>query len=206
VLVERAVERRLAGARADAVRDVDRLIEATYAVAQREGTVEPTLRAILREAGLSTEAFYRHFSSKDELLLVVLADGRHRLTGYLAHRMERADEGFDRVQAWIEGVMAQAADPVAASRTKPFLANLGRLTERFPGEMARSVDAMVDPLHRALDAAVPPAIRPRDRRSDAMAVYRLALSAMQTHVLSGTAPSEHEVDHLVAFCRRGVME
>jgi len=170
-------------ARAEAERDVDRLVEATYLLAQRQGTVEPTMRAILRQAGLSTEAFYRHFSSKDELLLVVLADGRHRLAGYLTHRMDRAPEGFERVRAWIEGVMAQAADPVAASRTKPFVANLGRLTERFPEEMARSVDAMVDPLHRALTRAVAPGVRPRDRRADAMAVYRLVISAMQTHVL-----------------------
>lgn len=203
-LVDRAIERRLAPVRAGAARDVERLVEATYEVTRRQGTVEPTLRAILSAAGLSTEAFYRHFESKDELLVVVLADGRQRLAGYLAHRMERAPEGWGRVRAWIEGVLAQAADATAAERTRPFVANLGRLTERFPDEVARSVDAMVEPLERALAAAVPAARRARDRRADAMAVYRLSFSAMQTHVLSRTAPSRREVDHLVEFCRRGV--
>jgi hypothetical protein len=135
---------------------------------------------------------------------VELADGRQRLAGYLAHRMERAPEGWGRVRAWIEGVLAQATDPVAAERTRPFLANLGRLTERFPEEVARSVGAMVEPLEEALAAAVAPGRRAQDRRADAMAVYRLSVSAMQTHVLSKSAPSRHEVDHLVAFCRRGV--
>ena len=34
------------------------------------------MRDILREAKLSTPAFYRHFKSKDELFVMLLDDGR----------------------------------------------------------------------------------------------------------------------------------
>ena len=46
---------------------------------RREGSIDPQVRAIVQEAGLSNQAFYRHFSSKDASLLAVLADGQRQL-------------------------------------------------------------------------------------------------------------------------------
>jgi hypothetical protein len=118
-LVERAINRAIAEQYAQAAQEVDRIVDATYRVIEREGTVEPRIRDILQEAGLATQAFYRHFRSKDELLLVILDDGRRRLAQYLVHRMEKASGPVAEVRAWIEGMLAQAADPGAASRTSP---------------------------------------------------------------------------------------
>ena len=72
-----------------------------------------------RESGLSTQAFYRHFRSKDELLVVLLDDGRRRIVDYLAHRMEKADEPAAQIRAYVEGVMAQATDREASARHPP---------------------------------------------------------------------------------------
>jgi AraC-like DNA-binding protein len=77
-LVQRAINRSLSERYASAAGEVGRIIDATYRVFERTGTFDPRVREILSEAGLSTQAFYRHFASKDELLLVVLDDGRHR--------------------------------------------------------------------------------------------------------------------------------
>ena len=44
-----------------------------FVVMRREGNIDPQVRAIVQEAGLSNQAFYRHFASKDALLLAVLA-------------------------------------------------------------------------------------------------------------------------------------
>ena len=87
------------------------------------------LRDILRESGLSTQAFYKHFRSKDELMLVLLDDGRRRLVGYLAHRMEKAGRPEQRIRAWIEGVLAQASDPEVAARTRPTAAETDHLVQ-----------------------------------------------------------------------------
>src|SRR4051794_24789532 len=83
--LQRAVARAVSGRVASATHDVERLVEATYRVMRQGGTVEPRVREILLEAGLSTQVFYRHFRSKDDLLLVVLDDGRRRLAAYLEH-------------------------------------------------------------------------------------------------------------------------
>ena len=150
-LVERAITRGLSDRYAAAEEDVARIIEATYRVIERTGTVDPRVRDILDEAGFSSPTFYRHFASKDELLLVILDDGRRRLADYLEHRMAKATTG--RVRAWIEGVAAQAVDRAAASRTRPFLANTARIAEQFPTEQESSQELLLALLTDAVRAA-----------------------------------------------------
>src|SRR5438093_4705569 len=110
-LARRSVERSLAERQASYVEEIQDIVDATYRVIERAGTVDPTLRDILRESGLSTQAFYKHFRSKDELLLLLLDDGRRKLLGYLDHRMEKATSPAGRICSWVEGVLAQAANP-----------------------------------------------------------------------------------------------
>ena len=192
-LARRAVERTVADRHASYVDEMDRVVDATYRLIERTGTVDPSMRHILRETGLSTQAFYRYFQSKDELMLLVLDDGRRRLLGYLEHRMARADTGEKKVAEWIEGVMAQAADPTAAARTRPFVANQDRLAEAFPDDHQASVDALVQQLAEALDG---------DRRA-AEAIYLLTMAALHKHLTYGTRPTRADVASLVQFCLGG---
>lgn len=203
--MQRAISRAVSDRYRSAAKDVERIIEATYRVVERQGTVDPRLRDVLDEAGISTEAFYRHFRSKDELLLVLLGDGRHRLATYLAHQMNKAPDELGRIRSWIEGVLAQAVDPTAASRTRPFLANLSRLTERFPEEQRQSMRALVALLEDAVAAAqVADVVSSTDPDRDADAIYHLSISVMEAHVLAGTTPTQGDVDHLVAFSLRAI--
>lgn len=50
-----------------------------------------TLREVARRAGVSHNAPYRHFTSRDELLLAVAAEGFERLCATMKKRMERGD-------------------------------------------------------------------------------------------------------------------
>src|SRR4029453_15442160 len=88
--------------------EVRRLIDAAFAVMQETGDIDPAVRDIVRRAGLSNQAFYRHFSSKDALLLAVLADGQRQLIEHLEGRVASTKEPKEQVRRWIEGVMAQA--------------------------------------------------------------------------------------------------
>ncbi len=201
-LAQRAVARAVAGRQEAYADELARIVEATYRVIEHSGTVDPTLRDILRESKLSTQAFYRYFTSKDELLLVLLDDGARRLVGYLEHRMERAPGPDGQVRAWVGGVLHQAADGGAARRTRPFMANEARLAERFPTEQQASVDLLVGLL-------VPPITelvggRRTDARRDAEAVYHLAFGALRRHLVRGTAPGRAEAEHLSRFALAGI--
>jgi len=204
-LVERAVRRGFSDRYAAAEEDVTRIIDATYRVMERTGTIDPKVRDILVEAGFSSPTFYRHFASKDELLLVILDDGRRQLTGYLTHRMVKATDGRGRVRAWIDGVMAQATNAAAAARTRPFVANTGRIAEQFPDEHAASLRGPLDLLVAALaDAAADGSLTPADEERDAQAVSDLVFATMERHVLARTRPSPAELRALVAFCERAL--
>jgi AcrR family transcriptional regulator len=207
-LARRAVDRTVADRQSEYAREMQRIVDATYRVIERTGAVDPSLRDILRETGLSTQAFYRYFQSKDELLLLLLDDGRRRLLGYLEHQMQKEATPEGAVAAWIRGVLAQAADPAAASRTRPFLANQDRLAEAFPEEQKASVELLIGQLSGALMAlGVPGGGRRRrriDDRRDAEAVYDMVFGLLHRHLVEGTAPAAADVDHLVKFTLRAV--
>ena len=203
-MARRAVERSVA-ARQDAYADeMQRIVDATYRLIERSGSVDPSLRDILRETKLSTQAFYRYFQSKDELFLLLLDDGRRQLLSYLEHRMEKATTPAAQLRAWIEGVLAQAAQPKAAARTRPFVVNEARLAEAFPDEQQASVDLLVDQLAevvRRLPHAA--SASTADARRAAEAIYELAFGRMHSHLISRTRPTPAEVEYLVRFATKG---
>jgi AcrR family transcriptional regulator len=204
-LVERTVDRTVAGRYAAAAQEVDNLVEATYRVIERAGSVDPKIREILTEAGVSTQVFYRHFQSKDELMLVLLDDGRRRLATYLEHQMGKADDPLSQVRAWVVGTLAQARDPKAAARTRPFARSLGHLQEQYPGEHRESVEVLVGLLRRAIeqaaDAGVATSASPAH---DATLIYLMTQSLMDRHLREMTTPSKAEVARTADFALRGI--
>jgi len=203
-LARRSAERSLAGRQASYAEEIEKIIDATYRVIARTGSFDPTLRDILRQSRLSTQAFYKHFRSKDELMLLLLDDGRRRLLGYLEHRMDKATTPAGRVRAWVEGVLAQASDPRAASRTRPFLANRDRLAEAFPAEQQTSVDALVDLLATSIRDLPGTKRDARHARRDAQAVYDVTFGALHRYLTSKTKPAAADVEHVVRFCLRAI--
>jgi len=174
--------------------EVRRLLDAAYTVLRRTGELEPRVGDVVREAGLSNQAFYRHFRSKDELLLALLDDGQRRLLAALEGRMLRVgagEAGEARVRAWVEGVLEQARRSEAADNTRPFVVNGLRLADRFPLEWSRSRDALLAPLRAAIDDLG------GDAERGAPAVYHLAFGAMQDALVRRERPSDADVEHVV---------
>ena len=197
--IEHAVAARTLGPRSEAyAEEVRRLVDATYAVMRRTGDIDPRVADIVRESGLSNQAFYRHFRGKDELLLTVLDDGQRRLVSYLEARMARAEPGASRVRAWIEGVLEQARNRDAAANTRPFAVNSARLADRFPAESAASREHVVAPLRDAVQDAG------GDPQRDADAIYQLAMGTASDAIARGATPSREQVVHLVEFALRGI--
>jgi AcrR family transcriptional regulator len=197
------VERAVSAQKAQAVDEVARIVDATYRVMANQGSVEPRVRDILEEAGVSTQAFYRHFASKDELLLVIIDDGLRQLADYLELRMARAaSEGPEaEVRAWLLGMLAQAANPEASRRTRPFINGIRRLGDLHPAEQRGAIDRLVDILAGAIERGVDAEVfTDGDLRRRAGYVYRLGVGVMEDHILEATTPTKAENEALVSFC------
>ena len=204
-LADKAVERQVEGRRAEYAAEMRRIVDLTFALVQRTGSLEPSMREILAETGLSTQAFYRYFSSKDELMLALLDDGRHRLVDTLQRRMADATDPAGQVRAWIEGVLAQTSNGRAAARTRPWVLSEQRLAELFPREQQASVDALVGlltaPVERLRRGA---SMKSSDNEAMASMVYQLTFAVLRSHLVADTKPNAREAEVLVDFCLKGI--
>jgi AcrR family transcriptional regulator len=72
----------------------------------------PRVADIVAAAGLSNDAFYRFFASKDALVEAIVERGARTVVGYVRYRMARAAEDGPeaRLRAGIEAVPRQAPD------------------------------------------------------------------------------------------------
>src|SRR5262245_33757089 len=115
-VASRIAQRTLARRGADYAGEVRRLLDAALDVMRRCGTTSrPRVADIVAAAGLSNDAFYRHFPSKDALVAAILEDGTQRLLGYLAHQMDKEPAPEGKVRRRVEGGLPQAAGEDSAA-------------------------------------------------------------------------------------------
>ncbi len=205
-----AVDRALAGRRAGYEQEISRLIRAAFAEIRRSGRLEPRVGEIVRAAGLSNQAFYRHFGSKDELLLAVLDEGVAMLEATLARRIDAADSAEAAVRGWVEGILEQALDPEAAAATRPFAVSRARLAQQFPDDVAACearLAALVVPVLERLRAEADG----RDEETgaalasrDATALYDLSMGFVQRQLAHEAPASRADAAHLVQFALRAL--
>jgi AcrR family transcriptional regulator len=205
-LVDQTVDRSLALRREAARGEVERLVRAAFTMIEKSGGLDPKVSEILAEAGLSNQAFYRHFRSKHELLVAVLDEGVRGLADYLATRMEAAKGPVPAIRAWVRGMAAQAQDPAGAQASRPFALARGRLAEAFPAEVAGSRAQLTAPLRAALAEALEsgdlPAVEPSQ---DAELLYHLMMNWIEARLVEGRIPEPAEVDRLEAFALSGLL-
>ncbi len=204
-LVDQTIDRSLALRREAARGEVERLVQAAFSVIEKSGGLDPKVSDILAAAGLSNQAFYRHFRSKHELLVAVLDRGIRGLADYLAARMEAASNPVAAIREWARGMAAQAQDPVGAKASRPFALARGRLAETFPSEVAGSRAQLTAPLRAALDAARAGGALPAvDPDQDAEALYHLMMGWIEARLVEGRIPDAAEVERLESFVMSGL--
>lgn len=177
---ERAVERSLEAHRARVAGEVEALVDAGLRVLRRRGSAGLTVAEVLREAGLSTRAFYRHFRSKDELVLAIYEQEATRANERLRARLTATRSPRAAVEAWIDETLALGFDPRRAHRTRALAAEGARLQADHPAEFGRILDGLLAPLAAALRELPSP-----DPERDARVVHAVAW-AMVAEKLSGS--------------------
>jgi AcrR family transcriptional regulator len=168
-IADRAVERAVEAAKTRARDDVQLLIAAGLSVLRREGAAEMTIADVLTEAGLSTRAFYRHFTSKSDLLLAIYEHEVQLYGPRLQHRLDAAVTPADALVVWIDELLAAGFEPSRGERTRTMFTWADALQQEFPAEFAAIRDALTDPLEVVLaaglaDGSFPAADPPRDAR------------------------------------------
>jgi AcrR family transcriptional regulator len=189
-LVARAVEPR----RTRANEEIRALVEAGLAVLRREGAAGLTVGEVLRVAGLSTRAFYRHFRSKDELVLAIYERESDAAQARLRERVATATSPHAALVVWVDETLALAYDPRRARRTRVLLAEGRRLEADHPREFAAIVDGVVAPLAAVLRAHGSP-----EPERDARTVHAVTWSLVAERLAGGTLPLDAARAHVLRF-------
>jgi len=162
----------------------------------RAGTASKARVAdIVATAGLSNEAFYRHFPSKDELVSALLDDGALRLQSYLAHQMAKERTPEAQVRRWVEGVLSQAGGEVGETTLAVLYNSSGAGGGQAAGRHFAS-----GPLTTLLHDPLAELGSTQPDLAASFAAHAV-LGILSDHLWSRTKPSRHDVDGIVALCR-----
>ncbi|HLS00184.1 TetR/AcrR family transcriptional regulator [Mycolicibacillus parakoreensis] len=195
--VDAAVHRALDERTRQATDEVERILAAAVTVLERVAPDEPRVGDIVAEAGSSKKAFYRYFAGKDDLLRAVMERGVAIVVSYLRHHLAKEPDPRSQVARWIRGTVAQVSDPHLLSMSRAASTQLTATGPRFVD------DEILRPLRDLLTGPVT-ALGGPDPGRDADTVFTCTLATMRRY-LGGTAePTRADVDHLVAFCLRGL--
>ncbi|MDT5172752.1 MAG: hypothetical protein QOG37_3 [Mycobacterium sp.] len=193
--VNAAVERALDDRQREATEEVERILAAAVRVMERVAPEAPRVSDIVTEAGSSNKAFYRYFAGKDDLILAVMERGVAIVASYLQHQMAKESRPEDKVACWIDGALAQVADPHLISMSRAAAGQMSNL-RAADREMLRPLrDLLAEPV-TALGSA--------DADRDVEAVYGCTVALMRRYVGSADRPAREDIEHLVRFCLLGL--
>ncbi|HZR85068.1 MAG TPA: TetR/AcrR family transcriptional regulator [Candidatus Binatia bacterium] len=193
-----AGELRLEALRRRREREHRDLVRAALRVFLRRGYAETRVDDILREAGISTRAFYRFHASKDELFLDLFDRANLAAMARLRARVARKPHARAQLDAYVDATLELAYDPRLERQTRLFASVPAELTARHAEDVRACREQLVavlreivargaatgefpaaDPeldawaLHGALGAALELALRPRERPPRAGLARRL---------------------------------
>lgn len=192
----RIAQRTLARRESRYAGEVRRLLDAALDVMRACGTTSrPRVADIVAAAGLSNDAFYRHFPSKDALVAALLEDGTERLQSYLAHQMAKEATPQGKVRRWVEGVLAQAADEDIAATTLAVLWNGGSVGEGLPSERpsaSRPLASLLRAPFAELGSAAPDL--------DAALAAHAVIGRLSDWLWARERPSPEQIGHVAGVC------
>jgi AcrR family transcriptional regulator len=196
-LDELAVRRRMGPLQADAEQDVRRLLDSALELMQ-SGSM-PRVADIVRKSGLSNDAFYRYFKTKDDLVAAIVDDGARRLLQLISQRLAKVARPSEQIRVAIRLVLRQATDPKIAVATRNVFGNSTRRASGG-GQLGWSrmeaglADLLTEPLAR-LGAG--------DPARDARAAAILIMGMMNHFLWQQGNPTPDDVEHLTDFVLRG---
>jgi AcrR family transcriptional regulator len=156
--------------------DVERqlIMDAAVEIMAANGYLDAAVGEVLAHAGVSTRAFYRHFATKDELVLALFRRDAEAVSRMLRKGVDAASDPVRALEAWIDGYLDLFYDARRARRTTLFRAPAVRRAEGYDAELVRTQELLAEPLIEVL------------RRGDTVGVLR-------------SSQPEHDAPTLVAI-------
>ncbi len=182
------------------------LFDAAMIVLRRNRYTDAPIAEILEEAGLSTRSFYRHFESKDQLLLALYRRDAESAARRLRRRVAAEPTPAAGLRAFVEELFSFRVDRRRAERVAVLSSESVRRAEGWDAEAERGWELLEEPLVAVLEAGRADGTFPAaDPARDAPLIRAMVAARAGLHSGSPTPDAVGAtVDHLVAFCLRAL--
>lgn len=202
---ERAVERRLSGARARALARSSRFLGTALELVQESGRADFTVQDLIDRSNLSLRAFYQHFAGKEELLLALYENVQSQFTEDIRQEVAAADGPMDQLEAFCRGFLSRAESSEAVGGRIVTLYNLSLELER-PAEFAKVWEPQQKLLKRILSTCSRAGLLRKDLSTTQLTTLMTStLTALGQFSMLHTGPSNVlTVDDIWAWCRQAV--
>ncbi len=178
------------------------ILAAASTVLREQGIGKLSIGAVLERAALGTRAFYRHFDSKDDLVVALFLDMARAEERRLRRRMASAATEVDAVAAWIDGRLDLAFDDNIKS-------DLRRLSmeaqSQSPALVQPAYTEMLRPLSEALQRGLRSGVFHRvDPVTEAQFIHGVVWAAINQHWATGECDRDDLRGRMLQFCLRGL--
>lgn len=181
------------------------LLDAALSVLRDGGVASFTVADVLATANLGTRAFYRHFKSKDQLVVSVFADSARREAARLAGLMAASADPVAAVVAWISGRLDLAFDLAVESDLKYVSREAQALYTVEPELLASVYEAMLRPLVQELTRGTEQGLFAQgDPHSDAQAISAVVWARVEQQWAIGAGEYQQVRADTVRFCLRAI--
>lgn len=174
------------------------IVEAAYRLLADSDGVSVPITDVLSAAGMSTRAFYRHFDSKDALLLAMFRNDSDRVLQDFRAAADRAETAREALHGWIVSMLRLASDPKRRSRALVIASDEVRRARGYRAQSLRYEDgqdaALSEILRRGLwDGTLPNTVPDADAPLVRAAFTAGFIRVMATPVGSDIGPVAADV-------------
>lgn len=186
--------------RARALNAVDRIIDAGRALTEDHGGASFTVQHVAEKAGVALQTFYRHFRSKDELVLAIFEEAALEGTAEIARLADGAPDPIQRLKV----IITQALLPdvsVPRLNVDTMVKEHLRLYQSIPREVERALvpfrALVADAIRMAQAVGEFPGVDPD---VEAELIHQLIIARFHLRALGVVTDHSTSADNLWSFC------
>lgn len=144
-----------------------------------------TTQDLIKEADVALQTFYRHFGSKDQILLAVVGDLIAAHCDSLAAKAAELDDPVERFHLYIVETLATMGSGPALAGARFMTAQHWRLQQLYPEALAEATKPFADLVQRALeDARDAGLLDPVNPERDAWLINNLVMAVFHQRAFS----------------------
>lgn len=203
-VLDRSVRRAQESARRRTLGPANRTVDAAIQLARETGGVNFTLQQVVDRAGVALQTFYRHFGSRDALMLAVMEEANRVETARIEEKARAATDPLSRLRVVIMTPVRNATKAVDGSFGSTVHREIGRLRDEYRDELVTLAAPYIELTRDAIvEAEKAGLIHPEDPYRAAEVILGLIQATFnQTVFLHGDDNIEEYEAFIWRFCLR----